>query len=137
MTSLKFQPFTGALDVGFLTELARRKLHEFGLSDAPVDIRGSFSRADRHDVPSPFCIGADAFADNDAGVPPTLCVAPGTLRNSNTLEDFKEFDKTALLDGVADQIWADITSGAALDKPELLCRFLLLTFADLKAHTYV
>ena len=50
-TPLKFSPLEGVLDVGFLTELARRKLHVFGLSDAPVEIRGSFSRAERPEVP--------------------------------------------------------------------------------------
>ena len=57
---------------------------------------------------------------------------PGTLRNANTLEDFKEWDKAALLESAAKQIWDDITSGAALADPNRLLRFLVLTFADLK-----
>jgi len=137
MASLKFQPFTAALDVGFLTELGRRKLHEFGLSDAPVEIRGSYARAERHEIPSPFCVGADAFLSGEAGVPPTMCVAPGTLLNVNTLEDFKELDKTRLLDGIAQRIWEDMKSGEALERGELMLRFVLLTFADLKSHKYI
>ena len=61
---------------------------------------------------------------------------PGTLLNANTLDDFKEWDKTALLQRVAGAIWEDIHSGAALAQPERLLRFLLLTFADLKTHKY-
>ena len=82
---------------------------------------------------SPLCVSADGFAALDApGVPPTHCAVPGTLLNANTLDDFKERDKAALLQGVARAIWDDVASGAALAQPERLLRFLLLTFADLK-----
>jgi len=67
-------------------------------------------------------------------VPPTHCAVPGTLLNANTLDDFKERDKAALLQGVARAIWDDVASGAALAQPERLLRFLLLTFADLKTR---
>ena len=137
MAALKCQPFNFGLDVGFLTELGRRKLHEFGLSDAPVDVHGSFSRAERQDAASPMCVGADAFSGDTVGVPTSMSVAPGTLLNLNTMDDFKECDKVALLDRVANQIWEDIASGSALDHPEKLLRFVLLTFADLKSHTYI
>ena len=33
-------------------------------------------------------------------MPPTHCAVPGTLLNANTLDDFKERDKAALLQGV-------------------------------------
>lgn len=81
---------------------------------------------------------------------------PGTLVNTNTVEDFrdmdkqKEFDKvakkvrdcgghacafqsTCMLDGrwftVLLQIVDDIDSGAACEDPSLLSQFLLLTYA--------
>ena len=86
------------------------------------------------------------------------CHIPGTLRNVNTLEargvflmrdwrarrlaharntarqDFKQLGKNALLTGVAQQIWDDIHSGAAVEDPSKLQRFLLICFADLKSH---
>eukprot|EP00850_Spirogloea_muscicola_P009336 SM000052S17728 [mRNA] locus=s52:323003:328039:- [translate_table: standard] len=60
------------------------------------------------------------------------CRAPGSLHNTNTLEGFRGADRAALLRAAAEQIWADIQSGAAEDRPSLLLRFLLLSFADLK-----
>ena len=48
------------------------------------------------------------------------------MLNANTLDDFKERDKAALLQGVARAIWDDVASGAALAQPERLLRFLLL-----------
>eukprot|EP01127_Copromyxa_protea_P019911 TRINITY_DN6559_c0_g1_i1.p1 TRINITY_DN6559_c0_g1~~TRINITY_DN6559_c0_g1_i1.p1 ORF type:complete len:654 (-),score=162.07 TRINITY_DN6559_c0_g1_i1:34-1746(-) len=54
----------------------------------------------------------------------------------NKMESFKEADKKALLASTAQQIWASVYSGEAIDKPSLLNRFLLLTFADLKKYHY-
>lgn len=134
---VKFAPLSGALDVAFLTELGRRKLHILGLNDEAIDISGSFSRAERQGVSSPICLGADAFAEDSSGVPPSLCVVPGTLRNANTLDEFlHDWDKTKMLEEAGQRIADDIASGAALAEPERLLRFLLLTFADLKTHKY-
>jgi len=87
-------------------------------------------------VASPLCLGADAFSASAEGVPPSLCVVPGTLVNANTLEDFKDWDKAALLRKVAETILDDARSGRALAEPHRLGRFLLLTFADLKTHKF-
>lgn len=130
---LQFSALQSAPDSTFFAELGRRKLHSYGLSDAAVDIHGGLARAERGEVASPLCLGAEAFAtDAVASVPPSLCAAPGTLHNANTLDDFKEWDKTALLEAAAQRIWDDIASGTALAEPERLLRFLVLTFADLK-----
>ena len=133
---LKFAPLAGSLDVNFFSELARRKLHEYKLSDHPVDVVGSYARAERANAASPLCLGADAFANNAATIPPSLCVAPGTLRNANTMEDFKEWDKAELLVAAGKKLADEIASGAALRQPEVLMRFILLTFADLKTHKF-
>ena len=85
-------------------------------------------------VASPVCLNADAFAASASGVPPSLCVIPGTLRNANTLEDFKAWDKAILLEEIGRRVAEDIASGAAVAEPERLLHFLLLTFADLKSH---
>ena len=134
--ALKFAPLSGSCDVSFFSELERRKLHEYRLSDAPVDVLGSYARAERRTVESPLCLSADSFAADATSIPPSLCVVPGSLRNANTLEDFKEWDKAAMLQEGARRIADDIVSGAAVREPERLLRFLLLTFADLKTHKF-
>lgn len=73
--TLRFLPLCGALDVSFLTELARRKLHEFRLSDEPVDIRGSYSRASHAEVRA---VRLDVPA-NVASSPPSRRVCAGGL----------------------------------------------------------
>eukprot|EP00850_Spirogloea_muscicola_P002664 SM000010S04302 [mRNA] locus=s10:828104:832287:+ [translate_table: standard] len=78
------------------------------------------------DLASPALAAAAAAASRNR------CHAPGSLHNTNTLEGFRGADRAALLRAAAEQIWADIQSGAAEDRPSLLLRFLLLSFADLK-----
>lgn len=84
----------------------------------------------------------------------------GTLRNFNTIEEFRDCDKAKLLDDLGKQvrpepspttpgtcrlmecplqIWDRATSAAAEDAPptlESLNPFLLITFADLKKYRY-
>ena len=60
--------------------------------------RPALPRVPHTQLASPLCVSADGFAALDApGVPPTHCAVPGTLLNANTLDDFKERDKSALL----------------------------------------
>lgn len=51
------------------------------------------------------------------------------MHNTNTIEVFKDLDKQATINEFGKKIWSDITSGAALEDPSLLSRFILLTFA--------
>ena len=64
-------------------------------------------------------------------------VVPGELLNFNTIEGFKKLDRVKLLRDTARQILADIESGRAEQSPELLCRFLLTSYADLKSYKFV
>ncbi|RPD60458.1 E1-like protein-activating [Lentinus tigrinus ALCF2SS1-6] len=66
-------------------------------------------------------------------IPQNAVSATGVFKNFNTIEDFKNADKTALFNQVADEIWKSIT----VDKSTaLLNRFLVITFADLKKYKY-
>lgn len=55
--------------------------------------------------------------------------AVGTLINTNTVEEFRNRSKPDLLRMSAEQLWAAITSGSALEKPSVLASFLMFTFA--------
>jgi ubiquitin-like modifier-activating enzyme ATG7 len=61
---------------------------------------------------------------------------PGTLSNFNTVEAFKNLDRKALLKKLADDIWADIDSGAAARDPSRLARWSLTAFSDLKKYRF-
>nr|KAF6419927.1 autophagy related 7 [Molossus molossus] len=133
---LQFAPFSSALDVGFWHELTQKKLNEYRLDETPKDIKGYYYNGDSAGLPARLTLEFSAF-DMSAPTPAHCCPAVGTLYNTNTLEAFKAADKKLLLEQAANEIWESIKSGAALENPVLLNKFLLLTFSiqDLE-HAY-
>ncbi|XP_031518312.1 ubiquitin-like modifier-activating enzyme ATG7 isoform X4 [Papio anubis] len=135
LCKLQFAPFSSALDVGFWHELTQKKLNEYRLDEAPKDIKGYYYNGDSAGLPARLTLEFSAF-DMSAPTPARCCPAVGTLYNTNTLESFKTADKKLLLEQAANEIWESIKSGAALENPVLLNKFLLLTFADLKKYHF-
>ncbi|KAG0331401.1 Autophagy protein 7 [Podila humilis] len=148
---LQFQPWASAVEAPFWQVLTQRKMDVFKLDDSEKSILGYYTTGQQVKVPgkdatvalpSRLCLGPAAFPEHDPSEssgyknPAFTFPAPGTIRNTNTIEDFKAIDKTALFQSTVDQIWNDITSGHALSSPEVLNRFLLITFADLKKFKF-
>lgn len=53
----------------------------------------------------------------------------GYLLNKNTIEQFKECNKTDLIEEEGKSLWEKVESGEALQNPSLLNTFFVLTFA--------
>ncbi|XP_071985124.1 ubiquitin-like modifier-activating enzyme ATG7 isoform X1 [Engystomops pustulosus] len=132
---LQFVPFASALDAGFWHQLTQKKLNEYRLDESAKPIKGYYYNGDPAGLPTRLTLEFSAF-DMSAPTPARCCPALGSLYNTNTLDSFKKFDKKALLDQAANEIWEAIKSGAALENPVLLNKFLLLTFADLKKYHF-
>ncbi|KAM9533570.1 ubiquitin-like modifier-activating enzyme ATG7 isoform 2-T2 [Guaruba guarouba] len=135
ISKLQFVPFSSALDAGFWHELTQKKLNEYRLDETPKVIKGYYYNGDPLGLPARLTLEFSAF-DMNASTPARCCPAFGTLYNTNTFETFKSCDKKLLLEKEANEIWESIKSGAALENPMLLNRFLLLTFADLKKYHF-
>ncbi|KAM9276823.1 ubiquitin-like modifier-activating enzyme ATG7 isoform 2-T4 [Morus bassanus] len=135
ISKLQFAPFSSALDAGFWHELTQKKLNEYRLDETPKVIKGYYYNGDPLGLPARLTLEFSAF-DMNASIPARCCPAFGTLYNTNTFETFKSCDKKSLLEKEANEIWESIKSGAALENPMLLNRFLLLTFADLKKYNF-
>ncbi|KAG0254840.1 Autophagy protein 7 [Mortierella polycephala] len=149
---LQFHPWASAVEASFWQVLTQRKMDIFKLDDSQKSILGYYSTGQQVRIPGKdtsvalparLCLGTGAFPDeHDKGHGPTnrnpafTFPAPGIIKNTNTVEDFKALDKTALFKMTVDQIWADITSGAAVLDPSVLNRFLVVTFADLKKFKF-
>lgn len=61
---------------------------------------------------------------------------PGSLKNYNTLEAFKKSPKAQLLADAAAELWHSIKSGEAESNPNLVLKFVLISFADLKSFHF-
>ncbi|CAG8647277.1 16546_t:CDS:2 [Racocetra fulgida] len=142
---VQFVPFSSAVEAPFWHTLSTRKIDLYKLDDAPQNILGyysvGYSLRSQHateaniTMPARLYLGTGAF-DTNTTLPPFTYPSPGAIKNTNTIEEFKTLDKTALFKGTAEQIWQDIISGAAVKDPYLLTRFILVTFADLKKYKY-
>uniref|UniRef100_A0A6Q2YWN1 Ubiquitin-like modifier-activating enzyme ATG7 n=1 Tax=Esox lucius TaxID=8010 RepID=A0A6Q2YWN1_ESOLU len=119
---LQFAPFSSALEAGFWHQLTQKKLNDYRLDESPKNIKGYYYNGDPVGLPTLLSLSLVTHLFR-------CCPVTGTLFNTNTLEAFKTSDKKALLEQQAKEIWDAIQSGAALDDPSLLCRFLLLTYA--------
>lgn len=75
--------------------------------------------------------------DSRSSQPPKFShSAIGSIYNKNTIEEFKALDKLQLLADEGKELLADMCSGRVLADPSLLTRFFVLSFADLKCHSY-
>ncbi|XP_015234627.1 PREDICTED: ubiquitin-like modifier-activating enzyme ATG7 [Cyprinodon variegatus] len=132
---LQFAPFSSALEAGFWHQLTQKKLNDYRLDESPKCIKGYYYNGDPVGLPTRLTLEFSAF-DVDGPTPARCCPALGTLYNTNTLDAFRATDKKALLEKEAKEIWDAIQSGAALKNPSILCKFILLTFADLKKYHF-
>ncbi|KAG3215499.1 Ubiquitin-like modifier-activating enzyme [Phytophthora cactorum] len=142
---LKFQPWNSAPDVSFWQTLASLKLNKFQLDDQAQDITGYFTPGRSVSVPARFTIDESAFPSaqgaqesRDVDRARYEWQAPGLLLNTNTLEAFKKLDKAKLLrdagDKILDLILGSESGGVSIDH---LNSFVLITFADLKKHSFL
>ncbi|XP_014785656.1 ubiquitin-like modifier-activating enzyme ATG7 [Octopus bimaculoides] len=131
---LMFVPFSSALDAGLWYKLSENKLNVYGLDDSPKPIFGFYYNG----YPSGPCrLSLDFTAfDSKAEAPPRHCKAEGLLYLVNTIEAFKNFKQKEILQTAAEQIFNDIKSGKAMENPNLLTQFIMLSFADLKKYHY-
>eukprot|EP01132_Coremiostelium_polycephalum_P007851 gene7851-9665_t len=131
---LQFKEFSSLVNISFWNELSTKKLDIFKLSEEPVPINGYYSFSHSQQIDPFLCLEFNSFLPSPSSsssssdqqvyrTPPRSYLAPGTLYNFNTSEDFK-------------QIWKDIITGQVDKDPSLLCRFLLLTYADIKNHSF-
>ncbi|XP_076469182.1 ubiquitin-like modifier-activating enzyme ATG7 [Babylonia areolata] len=132
---LQYVPFSSMIEPGFWHKLSENKLNVYGLDEEPKPVKGFYSNGDLPGLAPHLTLDYAAF-DVKAKVPPRSLLSVGTLRNVNTVEAFKDCDKKQLITSVGAQIWNDIKSGAALKNPNLLSRFLLLTYANLKNYQF-
>ncbi|CAG8957483.1 hypothetical protein HYFRA_00011465 [Hymenoscyphus fraxineus] len=133
--ALKFAPFGSEIDLPFYTALSQSKIDHDKLDDSARTVIGLYEP--RIVKPEDSCrmrVLGNALTSDD--VPPNHIRAEGKIKNLNTIEDFKNIDKTAILQTAAKQIWDAINDGTIYSIPSLLSSFSVLSFANLKKYTF-
>ncbi|KZP04878.1 E1-like protein-activating [Athelia psychrophila] len=138
---VQFAQFSSLVQPSFWHELTNLKIDVLRLSDEVVPISASYSGGrsvkDRETgqeiaLGTNLTIGSESF-EKGTQSSPHYVGASGSLKNFNTIEDFKSADKAALFNQISDQIWEGIITKK---DTSLLNHFFLITYADLKKYKY-
>ncbi|KAG8224919.1 hypothetical protein J437_LFUL006278 [Ladona fulva] len=132
---LQYAPFMSTVEPGFWHNLSQLKLDVDRLNENERKIWGYYSSSVPPGSSMALFVDFSAFNKNFT-VDATSLPANGILLNKNTLESFKECDKLNLLESYGTELVNQMKNGDAVEKPSLLCKFILLTFADLKKYQF-
>ncbi|XP_071444046.1 ubiquitin-like modifier-activating enzyme ATG7 [Hetaerina americana] len=133
---LRYAPFSSVVAPGFWHNLSQLKLDVDRLSEYPRKIWGYYSASDPPGFNMSLLVDYSAF-NSDFTVESTSLPSNGILLNTNTLESFKECNKTELIKNYGMELWEQAINGEAFQNPSLLSKFILLTYADLKKYQFV
>lgn len=136
MAQLQFVPFGSNLEPAFWHNLTQLKLNEWKLETASRPIHGFYSYSSSVEgAAPPLRLDFSAF-DASFSLPASSFLSHGTLKNSNTLDEFKSLDKVRFLAENCDELWRQILRGEIFEETSGLNRFVVSTFADLKKYDY-
>lgn len=96
--SLKYAPWQSDVDIQFYAALAHIKINHDKLDDSARKVLGLYSVL-HSDHPSRSCrmqIHPSALTSDDT--PANYFRGEGIIKNCNTMEDFKQLDRTAVLE---------------------------------------
>ncbi|KAF1979685.1 autophagy-related protein 7 [Bimuria novae-zelandiae CBS 107.79] len=136
MATLKFAPWQSDVDVQFYAALANIKINHDKLDDSARKVLGLYEvrASEAPGRSNRIQILPNALTSDDT--PPNYCRAEGIIKNCNTIEDYKNLDRTQTLERCAQTIWEAIHDGSIYECPSLLSAFTLITFANLKKYKF-
>ena len=131
-----FHAHQSAIDPAFWARLGELKLDTWGLSEAPVPLRGFLGASTHAGIPAPLTLDARSL-DLAAPPPSGLASIPGTLHLVNSLARFKAFDRAGAVAEAVRSTAGAITAAASPPDPAAVgARFVLLAHADLKSYRF-
>lgn len=150
---MQYVPFASDIEIPFYASLAQYKIDHAQLDDSPIPITGLYEIRpnDPKEYSCRMQIHGDALAMSASAtapsetttvaapiptIPPGYCLAPGTIRNLNTIESYRALSRPDLLRETAAQVWSAICSKAIYRNPSILCTFTVISFADLKKYRF-
>ncbi|KAK4452380.1 hypothetical protein QBC34DRAFT_34138 [Podospora aff. communis PSN243] len=136
MTPLQFVPWVSEIELPFYSALFSSKLEHDRLDDSVRPVLGLYeprAQADAQASSRMQILGSALTSDH---VPLGLTRAEGYIKNVNTIEEFRTFDKPTMIKQAGQQIWDAIQDGTIYSIPSLLSSFKVLSYADLKKYKF-
>jgi ubiquitin-like modifier-activating enzyme ATG7 len=136
MATIKYAPWQSDVDVQFYAALAHIKINHDKLDDSARKVLGLYDirPGDHSSRSNRMQIHPNALTSDDT--PVNYCRGEGIIKNFNTIEEFKNLDRTALLETAGRTLWEAIHDGSIYECPSLLSSFTLITFANLKKYNF-
>ncbi|KAK9448476.1 uncharacterized protein V1518DRAFT_438462 [Limtongia smithiae] len=131
-----FSPFRSFVDPSFFEVLARKKLKEYKLDVIDQPLCATYVIPVSQALSGSSILSLDSSSFIDGSPSATDFVSPGVLRNVNTIEEFKAFDKSSLMKSLGRELLDDIKSGVIDENPSTLAAFYVITFSDLKKFKF-
>lgn len=133
---LEFVPISSSIDPSFWNKLSEIKLNDDKLNEKEHPVWGYFSNINNKCKFPILEVNSTSF-NRQFDSQKIYIPFHGEILNVNTIEFFKDFDKTQRINKIGQDIFTSIENGEALKTPSLLNRFYILSFADLKKfHFY-
>jgi ubiquitin-like modifier-activating enzyme ATG7 len=133
---MQYTPFASDIELPFYTALASLKINHDKLDDAARKLLGLYEIR-LSDPPNASCrmqIHGNALTSDE--VPAGYYRAEGMIKNVNTIEEYRNMDKTHMLQQAGQTIWDAINDGTIFSCPSLLSSFIVLSYADLKRYKF-
>ncbi|KAH6630974.1 hypothetical protein B0J18DRAFT_394588 [Chaetomium sp. MPI-SDFR-AT-0129] len=136
MSGLKYVPFSSEIELPFYSALFSSKLEHDKLDSSARSVTGLYEPRPQagQDAGARVQILGNALTNRD--VPAGMSRAKGYIKNVNTIEEFKNTDKSAMITDAGRQIWEAIQDGTIYSVPSLLSSFAILSYADLKKYRF-
>ncbi|KAF7719183.1 Ubiquitin-like modifier-activating enzyme, family atg7 protein [Penicillium ucsense] len=116
---MQYAPYASDIELPFYTALASHKINHDKLDDSARQVLGLYE-----------------IRSTDADNASCRIQIHGMIRNVNTIEDYRNMDKSQMLNQAGKTIWDAIRDGTIFSCPSLLSSFIILSFADLKKYKF-
>ncbi|KAK3377843.1 hypothetical protein B0H63DRAFT_227482 [Podospora didyma] len=134
MAALKFATFSSEIELPFYSNLFSSKLEHDKLDDSARPVLGLYEPRPQANPEASTRMQILGNSLTSIHVPLGMSRAEGFIKNVNTIEDFLNTDKNAMMKQAGQQIWDAIQDSTIYSVPSLLASFNILSFADLKKY---
>ncbi|CAG8214737.1 unnamed protein product [Penicillium salamii] len=133
---MQYTPFASDIELPFYTSLASHKINHDKLDDSARAVLGLYEirPSDPEAASCRIQIHGNALSCSDA--PASYYRAEGTIKNVNTIEEYRNADRAKMLSQVGQMVWDAIHDGTIFSCPSLLSSYLIVSFADLKKYKF-
>ncbi|KAF2760021.1 autophagy-related protein 7 [Pseudovirgaria hyperparasitica] len=133
---LQYAPWTSDIELAFYAALASLKINHDKLDDSARKVLGLYEIRPS-DAPSRSArmqLHGSALTTDETTS--GYLRAEGTIKNVNTIEEFRNLERRAIVERAGRMIWDAICDGTIYSCPSLLASFTAISFADLKKYKF-